>query len=231
MHSQETQSPLPQESGKGPILPITLIVSGKEYQWHHQFITGREIKALAGLPEGAELYLSVTEPWDDEAVADDDRVDLAREGIDYFYVRQPLKVIVNDKEYEWKHQYITGSEIKQLIGADQQDEVLLLLRKPFDDEVIADRDRTDLASPGIENFRVRKKGEDIKVSIRINGKEYWLKRGPYSVTYLKQLGGVRPADELNEVIDGKLTPLADNATVDVKGFEEFFSCKREGSSS
>jgi hypothetical protein len=231
MSKTELQSAQSQEVGCKLSLPITLVVCGKEYQWDYQFIKGIQIKDLAGLPENAGLYLSVNEPWDDEPVANNDQIDLAREGIEYFYIRQPLKLIVNGQEYEWKHQYISGFELKRLVGRDGLDEAVLLLSKPYEDEVITDTARVDLARPGIEHFRVRKKGEDIKVSIKINDKEYWVKRGKHTVVSLKQLGGVPSADELNEVIAGKLTPLDDNAIVEIKGCEEFFSCKRDGSSS
>ena len=69
------------------------------------------------------------------------------------------------------------------------------------------------------------------VSIKINDKPYSIKRGPHTVAELKKLAGVPMSDELSELVKGKLVPLQDQATVSVKGGEEFFSCKREGSSS
>lgn len=212
-------------------LPLTIVIEGKEFEWEQQYITGEELRQLANLPKDVELYLSIADPWDDEAVGVKDSVDLAREGIESFYLRNALTFTVDEKKYEWKKQFITGNELRKLASVPANDDIYLLLQYPYEDELVENNKHIDLARPGMEHFRVRKKGEGVEVTICINDKPYPIKRGVHSVVELKNLGKVKATDELLQMIDGKLVPLADNAKVIIKGCEFFFSCKREGSSS
>ena len=52
-----------------------------------------------------------------------------------------------------------------------------------------------------------------------------------TVAHIKQLGGVAAAEELEQVIDGKLTPLADDGHVTIKGHEVFISHVRASAGS
>lgn len=212
-------------------LLTTLSIEGREFEWTKQYITGKELRELAGFSPEDELYLAIADPWDDEAVGLDTTIDLGREGIESFYVRRPLAFSVDQKQYQWKKQYINGTELRKLAAIPPDVEILLMLQKPFDDEVVNNETQVDLARPGIEHFKVRKKGEETKVSITINYKHYPISRGVHTVAEIKKLGGVPAADELSEVINKKLVPLKDDAKVQIKGCEEFVSCKREGSSS
>ena len=69
------------------------------------------------------------------------------------------------------------------------------------------------------------------MTIIINGVEKPVHRGRQTVKDLKILGGVPEADELEQVIKGKLTPLADDGAVTIKGDEEFVSHPRDSGSS
>lgn len=227
MNKQNVQN----TGGASTHLPISLLIEGRELEWTKQYITGKELRELAGLSADAELYLSIVDPWDDEKVDAETTVDLGREGIESFYVRRPLKFNVGDKEYQWKKQFITGAELRKLLGIDDDHEIVLLLHKPYEDEQVSMNTRVDLARPGIEHFKVKKKDEEIKVSIQINHKSYPITRGVHTVAVIKKLGGVPASDELSEVIDRKLVPLKDDGKVHIKGCEEFVSCKREGTSS
>lgn len=55
--------------------------------------------------------------------------------------------------------------------------------------------------------------------------------GRYRVSVFKKAVGVDPTYELEEKIDGKLVPLADDAHIVIKGGEVFFSHVRGGASS
>ncbi|HWJ29719.1 MAG TPA: multiubiquitin domain-containing protein, partial [Flavisolibacter sp.] len=220
-----------QLGGPNGQLPLTLIIEGREFEWTKQYITGKEVRQLAGLPDHADLFLSISDPWDDEQIGLDTEVNLGREGIESFYVRNPLTFEMEGKQYQWKKQFITGAELRTIGGLSEHDEIFLLMQKPYEDEAIENKKLVDLAKPGIEHFKVRKKGEDIIVSIRVNDQPYSIKRGPHTVVELKKLAGISQADELSELVNKKLIPLQDQASVSIKGGEEFFSCKREGSSS
>jgi hypothetical protein len=63
-----------------------------------------------------------------------------------------LRITINGTHYEWKEQYITGSQIRQLGQIQADDEIFLSIKKPWEDELIKDETRVDLARPGIEHF-------------------------------------------------------------------------------
>lgn len=65
------------------------------------------------------------------------------------------------------------------------------------------------------------------VSITINGTEVSIHRGHQTVAAIKAAGHVPPADVLEQVIDGRLVALDDNAAVTLKGGEIFISHVRD----
>lgn len=69
------------------------------------------------------------------------------------------------------------------------------------------------------------------VTITIDDKEYTVHRGHHTVASLKALAGVAQNYELDEIIDGQIVPLADDASVTIKGNEVFASNLRIGQSS
>jgi len=133
-------------------IPLAITIEGKDYEWHKQYITGAEIKQLASIPDKKEIYLSLKDPWDDELISDDTSVNLARPGIESFKVRHPLTITINNISYKWHRQRITGNEIRKLGNIDYDEEIYLVIQKPFQDEKIEDSLTIDLAKPGIEHF-------------------------------------------------------------------------------
>ena len=73
-------------------------------------------------------------------------------------------------------------------------------------------------------------GSDV-VTIIVNSVERQIHRGRQPVSEIKRVGEVPQADQLEQVIDGKLVPLADDAAVTIKGGEEFVSHPRDSGSS
>lgn len=69
------------------------------------------------------------------------------------------------------------------------------------------------------------------VSVTINGATKTIHRGRQTVAAIKQVGGVPLADDLDQLIDGKLTHLPDDGAVTIKGGEEFISHPKDGGSS
>lgn len=69
------------------------------------------------------------------------------------------------------------------------------------------------------------------VTITINNQPKQIHRGRQTVAEIKKVGGVPPADELEQIIGGKLTPLADDGAVTIKGGEVFISHPRDSGSS
>ncbi len=70
-----------------------------------------------------------------------------------------------------------------------------------------------------------------EVKIQINGVSKLIHRGHHTVAEIKKLGGVPLADELEQLVDGKLKPLPDDGAVTIKGGEIFMSHVRSGGSS
>ena len=70
-----------------------------------------------------------------------------------------------------------------------------------------------------------------EVKITIDNKVFEVKPGEQKVSALKELAGIPAAKELEEIIDGTLTPLPDDGTVKICGGEVFLSHARRGGSS
>lgn len=146
---------------------LQLVIEGRSYNWHKQYITGAEVKKLAGLPKDSDLYLSIPDPWDDEPIRDESRVDLARPEIEYFFIRRKLKFTINDKSFEWDRQYITGEQIRRLGKIAEEDKIFLQIKEPYKDDLIEDHTKVDLARPGTEHFY--SKDTPVEVIIIVNG--------------------------------------------------------------
>ena len=70
-----------------------------------------------------------------------------------------------------------------------------------------------------------------EVHITVNGVSRSIHRGRRTVAEIKTVGQVPMAEELEQVIEGKLTPLPDDGSVVIKGAEVFMSHVRDGGSS
>lgn len=208
------------------VAPLALTFQDKKFSWPHQYATGAELKTLFGLQPDEPLYLSLTDPWDDELIANDTTINLARPGVERFYIRQPLELKLEDKTYDWDKPFITGAELRQVGGVEDGDEIWLAVARPYEDERIDDTKKVDLTRPGRERFYVKKR----LVVIRINNVEHQIKPGSYTVAQLKKIGNVKASDELDALKDHQLTPLDDSATVIIQGGEQFISHVRDGSS-
>ncbi|WGQ11868.1 multiubiquitin domain-containing protein [Pedobacter gandavensis] len=154
---------------------LPLIIEGKNFDWGKQYITGREVRDLVNASEEVELFLAIKKPWEDELILDEDRVDLARPGIEKFFFKDILLLTINDKKYKWYEQYITGKQLKELAQISLEDVLYLSIKKPWKDELIDNETSVDLARPGIEHFF--SKQVDREIMIIVNGKlKSWNKR-------------------------------------------------------
>lgn len=75
------------------------------------------------------------------------------------------------------------------------------------------------------------KAEDKKVTVNVDTKDRKVRPGPYVVSAFKAEVKVDATKELEEVINGQLTPLDDSATITIRGGETFISHIRRGGSS
>lgn len=73
--------------------------------------------------------------------------------------------------------------------------------------------------------------EKKKVKIDVDNHPKHVAAGDYLVSTFKELVGVPADKDLDQVIDGNLTTLLDDANLTVRGGEVFFSHVRRGGSS
>jgi len=154
---------------------LKFVIEGKPYETLDQYKTGTELKQLAGIPLDTELYLSITKPYKDELIENDARVDLARPETEYFFVKKKLLFTINKKEYTWYKQYIRGAQIRELGNISPDDDIYLAIERPFEDELITDDERVDLARPGKEHFISIEKPADFTIIVNATPKS-WTER-------------------------------------------------------
>jgi hypothetical protein len=74
-------------------------------------------------------------------------------------------------------------------------------------------------------------GHEHKVSVTIDNRTVEIQAREWMISQLKTALGVDPSRELEQVVDGKLIPLDDNAKIHIHGHEVFVSHVRGGGSS
>ena len=136
--------------------------------------------------------------------------------------KKPLTFVIEGKDYETFDQYKTGAELKQLAGIPLDTELFLSVSKPYQDELIENEKRVNLARPETEYFFVKK-----KLQFFINGKLFtWYKQYIRGIQ-IKELGNI-PAEDIifldlkegwqdDEILDDEIVDLAR------PGKEKFFS--------
>lgn len=80
-----------------------------------------------------------------------------------------------------------------------------------------------------EADRDQKKGE--LVNIKVNEQLFQVPSGIYPVPRLKAMVGVPPQDNLEQLINGVVTPLDDHGKVEIRGDESFVSFPCSGGAS
>ena len=98
-------------------------VDHKDLQTKSQFLVGRQIKEMAGVPADFELYL-VVPGYEDELIDDDKTVNFARPGIERFVSRKPhtgILLIVNASPKPFNKHEISYEEVVILAGFNPND--------------------------------------------------------------------------------------------------------------
>ena len=65
--------------------PFKIMIDQKPYDWAEQFITGAQIKQLAGVDMGYGVWLKVPGPGEDQEIGDQEQVDLSQPGREHFF--------------------------------------------------------------------------------------------------------------------------------------------------
>lgn len=166
---------------------LQLEIEGRPYAWDEQFITGNQLKNLADIALEENLYLSLPDPWDDELISNDATVDLSRQGIEYFFVKRQLHFTMDGKQYNWDKQFITGAQLRRVTGVSDDFDIVLDSDGDFEDVVIGDKERINLARPGTEHFKSVR--TETEVTIIVNGKQKLWKKSRISFDEVVVLAG------------------------------------------
>jgi hypothetical protein len=154
---------------------LTFIVDERTYVSRKQNPNGSEIKTASGNPLDVKLYLQNSRPWIDNLIKNDEEVDLARPGIEYFFTEKKFEINVNGKIFTWHQRYITGEQVRKLAGLDKDDQLFLKTSHSSIDQLIANDDKVDLQEPGIEQFY--SKQDDKQITIIVSGvQKQWDKK-------------------------------------------------------
>jgi len=69
------------------------------------------------------------------------------------------------------------------------------------------------------------------VEINVNNRKVVLQPGRYDLATFKKVAGVPQAEDLEELVNCKLKPVPDNATIHIQGCEVFISHVKDGGAS
>ena len=121
-NSNGSQAPVQKPEGGHQPRPKTFdfSVDGTRCHTEHQFLTGTQIKSMAGVPADFELYL-VVPGYQDELIDDDKIVNLARPGIERFESRKPgnqVIIFINTSPKPYDRPVITYNDVVILFGGD-----------------------------------------------------------------------------------------------------------------
>jgi hypothetical protein len=140
-----------QKDNESHSLPFT--INGNKFNSHKQFITGSEIRKIGDIPNEDKLFLAIKEPGENELIKDDKEIDLALPSVENFFSCKPSWDFTYDqKKFDWPHQFISGIELRQLKPIPDGYQIFLVVKGPWEDELISDGGKVDLARPGIEHF-------------------------------------------------------------------------------
>jgi len=88
-----------------------------------------------------------------------------------------LHLMINENNYKWEQQYITGAQVRQLGNIPHSDKLFLAIKRPWEDELISDETKIDLARPGIEKFFSSHVDDFKPITIIVNGRpKEWSER-------------------------------------------------------
>lgn len=148
---------------------LKLIIEGKQYETFNQFMTGLQLKELAGIPPDTELFLSILRPFKDELIENEKTVNLARPEIENFFVKKKLQFSIDGKPFIWFKQFIRGVQIRELGNIPMDVDIYLDIKEGWEDDLITDEEVVDLARPGKEKFIT--KPAQTKFTIIVNAQE------------------------------------------------------------
>lgn len=132
---------------------LQLKIQDKVFDWYKQWITRAEIIILGKLSADAEIFLANERPWADMPVTNTSVIDLARPGVEYFYIKKEdagylVSITVNGKTISIKRGKYSATEIKALSGVSAG----YLLNEDIDGDLMPLDDNAEILIKGGEVF-------------------------------------------------------------------------------
>jgi hypothetical protein len=141
-----------------------------------------------------------------------------------------VMLVIAERSFGWKEQHISGRQARELVNAPEDAELFVVIKEQEEHVRLGHDERIDLLSIEVELFYFKKPVQQ-DVVIVVNDINREILPGLRTVVEIKNVGKVPLAYDLEEVINGKLTPLKDDGKVEIKGGEHFFGHVKDGSSS
>jgi uncharacterized protein YabE (DUF348 family) len=199
---------------------VTVTIDGKLYELAPGVHTVADLKRKAKISAADRLdhdvdNVLVTPPQDGSVTIAGGEV----------FVSFPAEVdiIVNGKSHKTKRGVQPVAEIKALAGVPPGD----VLQQDVNGTLTTLADDGTVTIAGGEVFM----SLPANVHITVDGKQYEIKRGPELVSTIKRIANVPAAYQLDQDINGVLTPLDQNGSVIIHGGEVFVGFPATGSSS
>lgn len=96
---------------------FNFLVAGKPYFTEYQFLTGAQIKEMAGVPIEYELYMTAPHVRD-ILIKDSEIVNFARPGVEKFDIRKPeegIYIIVNGSPIPYNNDTISYEQLGMIV--------------------------------------------------------------------------------------------------------------------
>lgn len=134
-------------------------VDGQNYSTKQQFVTGLEIRLLAGLTANAELYVDLPQGWQDHFVSCDDRIDLGKPGAEKFTtLRKKTVIFVNGTPHEYNKEKVSFEKIVEFANIPAQGSAGYIVKYSNGPR----QNRKGLMSPGTEVYVCNKMDFNVR---------------------------------------------------------------------
>ncbi|HEY5367984.1 MAG TPA: multiubiquitin domain-containing protein [Hanamia sp.] len=115
---------------------LNFTIDGKEYSWNKEYITSAEIRKLAHIPDGNDIWLAIKKPWENELINNDTSVNLARPEIEHFISKQKhadVEIIINGRPVKWDKKQITFVEVITIAYGEYIDKPTMVYTVGYED--------------------------------------------------------------------------------------------------
>jgi hypothetical protein len=90
--------------------------------------------------------------------------------------KKDYKMMVNNKQFEWHEQFITGLQIRNLSNIPEDDDLYLKATGSGDDKLVSNNTEVDLSKSGIEQFYSNTAAHSFQIIVNGRPKNWEKKR-------------------------------------------------------